>query len=126
MLFRCLIYLTKGGEYMKKILTKKGFTLIELIVVIAILAILAAILIPSISNYVDQANRSKNAANTRTYWTQIVLFEATSGSGVTATTPVAPTGGTCTGYTAGTMPTAISCDFGAYSVASPNFQAVND
>lgn len=35
---------------------KKGFTLIELIVVIGILAILAVILVPSIGNYVNKAN----------------------------------------------------------------------
>jgi prepilin-type N-terminal cleavage/methylation domain-containing protein len=38
---------------MKK-LNKKGFTLIELIVVIAIIAILAAILIPALLNYIKQ------------------------------------------------------------------------
>ena len=34
---------------------KKGFTLVELIVVIVILAILAAILVPTLSTYVDKA-----------------------------------------------------------------------
>ncbi|HZK61760.1 MAG TPA: type II secretion system protein [Anaerovoracaceae bacterium] len=46
--------------------TKKGFTLIELIVVIAILAILSAIAIPVVSGVVDNAHTSANKANQRT------------------------------------------------------------
>ena len=64
---------------MKKILTKKGFTLIELIVVIAILAILAAILIPSLVNYLDQAKIAKGTANTRSQYTAVSLDLATDG-----------------------------------------------
>jgi prepilin-type N-terminal cleavage/methylation domain-containing protein len=57
---------------MKK-LNKKGFTLIELIVVIAILAILAAILIPSVTGYITKATDAKNQANCRSYYAQISL-----------------------------------------------------
>ena len=63
---------------MKKILTKKGFTLIELIVVIAILAILAAILIPSLTNYLAKATQAKDQANARSYYTAIALEVATT------------------------------------------------
>ncbi len=87
---------------MKKILTKKGFTLIELIVVIAILAILAAILIPSLTNYIKQANISKEQANARTNFSEVSLAFATG------QTPVYLTG--CSLGTAGDLDT-FTCTF---------------
>lgn len=65
---------------MKKILTKKGFTLIELIVVIAILAILAAILIPSLMSYIQQANIARDQANARSQYSAAVLDVAIDGT----------------------------------------------
>lgn len=62
---------------MKKLLNKKGFTLIELIVVIAILAILALILIPSLLNYIDSANKAKDEANARSIYTAVMLKVST-------------------------------------------------
>ncbi len=42
---------------MKK-LNKKGFTIVELVIVIAVIAILAAVLIPTFSGVVEKANKS--------------------------------------------------------------------
>lgn len=67
---------------LKKIKNKKGFTLIELIVVIAILAVLAAIIIPTIASNIQRANDSRDLANSRsalaTYTVQILSGTVTN------------------------------------------------
>lgn len=52
---------------------KKGFTLVELIVVLVILAILAALLIPALTGYIDKAKNKSVIAETR----QIVMAAQT-------------------------------------------------
>ena len=44
---------------MKLKTNKKGFTIVELVIVIAVIAILAAVLIPNLSRLVEKANDSK-------------------------------------------------------------------
>lgn len=43
---------------MKKTNNKKGFTIVELVIVIAVIAILAAVLIPTFSGVINKANES--------------------------------------------------------------------
>ena len=44
---------------MKRNNKKKGFTIVELVIVIAVIAILSAVLIPTFGSIIDQANESK-------------------------------------------------------------------
>ena len=61
-----------------KVKNKKGFTLVELIVVLVILAILAALLVPALTGYIDKAKEKKLVAETRMVVTavQTVVSEA--------------------------------------------------
>ena len=65
---------------------KKGFTLVELIVVLVILAILAALLIPALTGYIDKAKEKSVTAECR----QVVmaaqtLYDEKYGEATTAT-----------------------------------------
>ena len=57
----------------KKLKDKKGFTLVELIVVLVILAILAALLVPALTGYIDKAKNQSIISETR----QVVMAAQT-------------------------------------------------
>lgn len=71
---------------MKKSSSKKGFSLIELIVVIAVIAAIAAVIVPSITNFNAEAQRTADRRNVQ-LWNQTYL-EAFS-AGATADAPSA-------------------------------------
>ena len=52
-------------EKIRAMKNKKGFTLVELIVVLVILAILAALLVPALTGYIDKAQEEKATAECR-------------------------------------------------------------
>lgn len=54
---------------------RKGFTLIEVIVVVGIIAILASILVPMVLKEIDESRSTKASADVRSIATAIVVFK---------------------------------------------------
>ena len=66
---------------MKK-MNKKGFTLIEMLVVIAIIAVMVSIIIPTVMNSTNKAAAAANAANLRSLKAEITTAYLTNDSSV--------------------------------------------
>ena len=61
---------------------KKGFTLIELIVVVAILVALMLMLVPRLTGFTDEATKTANTANARAIYTAIKASETAKSTGM--------------------------------------------
>ena len=59
---------------------RKGFTLIEVVVVVAIIALLAGILTPLIFKYIDEANETRALGDCRNISTALLLFHKDTGT----------------------------------------------
>ena len=64
---------------------KKGFTLIELIVVVAILVALMLMLVPKLTGFTNDAKKTANQANARAIYTAIVASESAKDTGMYTT-----------------------------------------
>ena len=61
-------------------MNRKGFTLIEVVVVVAIIALLAGILTPLIFRYIDEANETRALGDCRNISTALLLFHKDTGT----------------------------------------------
>ncbi len=59
---------------------KKGFTIVELVIVIAVIAILAAVMIPTFSGVIENANKSNALSTARIAWDNYLADVAISGN----------------------------------------------
>lgn len=64
---------------LKKFTNKKGFTLMEMLIVVAIIAILIAIAIPTFTGAMNKANAATDLANIRSGYAQAQIRAMTEG-----------------------------------------------
>ena len=70
-------------KYLLRQRLKKGFTIVELVIVIAVIAILSAVLIPTFVNLAKSANTASDVALVRNINTLMAMDEAVNGKSVT-------------------------------------------
>lgn len=62
---------------LKKLNNKKGFTLMEMLIVVAIIAVLVAIAIPVFTNQLEKAREATDAANIRSAYAEVMATALT-------------------------------------------------
>ncbi len=71
----------KEKKKMLKRSNKKGFTIVELVIVIAVVAILAAVLIPTFAGIINEANKSNDTVLVKNLNTFLVTDKSINGEG---------------------------------------------
>ena len=91
---------------MKK-MNRKGFTIVELVIVIAVIAILAAVMIPTFSGIVEKAQESAIQQEAAAIWKEIYALDLSDGKidGNEGNTAVEKETGVIYTVTEGTNPT---------------------
>ena len=84
--------------FRKKMSNRKGFTLVELLVVVAIIGILAAIAVPKFANANNSAKVAKIQADLRTIDSASAIYNAKEGAYPTAAQIIDATKGTLTTF----------------------------
>ena len=69
---------------LKKFTNKKGFTLMEMLIVVAIIAVLVAIVIPTFASQLNKARVSTDEANIRSGYADVMLKILTEENGAVA------------------------------------------
>ncbi|MEA4971828.1 hypothetical protein SDC9_106540 [bioreactor metagenome] len=65
--------MNKLNALRKKLKNKKGFTLMEMLIVVAIIVILLAIAIPSFNNALRKSKLAADEANVRAWYAQVMV-----------------------------------------------------
>ncbi len=67
---------------LKKFTNKKGFTLMEMLIVVAIIAVLVAIAIPTMTNQLEKSREATDAANLRAAYAEcsVAMVNDTTGA----------------------------------------------
>ena len=103
---------------MKK-LNKKGFTLVEMLVVIAIIAVLVAIIIPTVMSATTKAAAATNAANLRSVKAELTTAMLTKdGAAYDAAIAAAPKAKACKDVADGTAMAATPASYSAVTTST--------
>ena len=95
---------------------RKGFTLIEILIVVIILGILAAIVIPQFTNASREAKQSSLVTQVQSMRSQIALFKLQHNDLLPGASPLVGTGGTLVSDTFWSQMTEFTADDGTYVV----------